>query len=108
MNTEAASVNDPIFVVPRTSSTDWIGGANLDRTTVKYAAYWENDNAEKLVFFVDEARKPWLIHSDCGNDPIRLEDGRAPGILLADEEKMWLAACWKASEWKRNKHPSGS
>lgn len=107
MNTEAAIVNEPIFVVPRTSPTDWIG-AKLDRTTVKYAAYWENDNAEKLVFFVDKARKPWLIHSDCGNDPIQLEDGRAPGIILRDAEQMWLAACWTASEWKRNKHPSGS
>lgn len=102
MNTEA--VPTPIFIIPRASSTHWQGGAQLDRSSVRYASYWENDCGEMLIFFVDMARKPWLLHSDCGSDPMPLKTAYPVGLLLADEERGWLDACWKASEWKRNKH----
>lgn len=67
--------------------------------TAKRCAYFQNGYGEQLVFVYDiEEKQGMLYHGDTGwENPCRLIDGAAPGLVLSDVEQMWLIACWCAA-----------
>lgn len=82
-----------------------------------YVATWRNLHGELMVFTQRPgARDARMLHSDAlvmeahDGKPIfvrgRVYGGMAvavttPALILSDEERLWLTACWLASKWVR-------
>jgi hypothetical protein len=65
----------------------------------KYYSYFENCHGEQWVFTYDpESNTGELRGGDAGwENAYIIQDGQAEALVLNAEEKMWLAACWKAA-----------
>jgi hypothetical protein len=61
----------------------------------RYVGYFENMFGEVMIF-VRESKSPtaMLYHSDMDWEPVVVEGGYAPDIVLNESEMMWLRACW--------------
>lgn len=70
-------------------------------------SYFENTYAEQLVFVYDAGEpSATLYHGDNGWEPaVVLEGGRCPTLVLAEDEQLWLRACW-LSIARMRKRPS--
>ena len=64
----------------------------------RYSGYFENQWGEQAVFVYDyETDEATLWMGDASWDqPIRVVDPKAQGIVLGASEALWLEACWKA------------
>ena len=65
----------------------------------RYFGYFENRYGEQWVFTYDpESNTGELRGGDAEWENVyKVQDGQAEGLVLNSEEKMWLAACWKAA-----------
>jgi hypothetical protein len=68
-------------------------------TPNRYHGYFENDLGEQLIFVFDfEMGTGTLYHGDMGwEKPQKVQEGRAPEIVLDQAETLWLMACWTAA-----------
>lgn len=64
-----------------------------------YIGYFENPYGEQWVFTLDrETGKAVLRGGDVGwNTEYEVVDGKVGDLILGDEERLWLAACWLAA-----------
>jgi len=64
-----------------------------------YIGYFENSYGEQWVFTYSRKTKAGTLRGgDVGwNTPFEVPDGTAPGLILGQEEAMWLRACWSAA-----------
>ncbi len=78
----------------------------------RYLGYFENKFGEQLVF-VHEAGElaATLFHSDVAWEPRRVTDASGlPGVgdlVLNEEERAFLMACWISTAWRREDARSG-
>jgi len=64
-----------------------------------YIGYFENAHGEQWVFTYDRrAKRAEVRGGDAGwNSSFEVRDQIAPGLVLAPDEMLWLAACWRAA-----------
>lgn len=64
-----------------------------------YHGYFENRDGEQWVFTYDRAtKKGELRGGDAGWERVyAVIDGRAPQLVLSEDELRWLDACWDAA-----------
>lgn len=65
----------------------------------KYYGYFENEYGEQLVFIYDRRTETAEL---CGGDAgwenvFHIDNGKIQDLILNEEEKMLLQACWKAA-----------
>ena len=65
----------------------------------KYYGYFENEHGEQWVFVYDYMTgNAELRGGDVGWEEVfTIKNGQANNLILNEEEKMWLQACWKAA-----------
>lgn len=65
----------------------------------RYYGYFENEHGEQAVFVYEYGTEEGtLFLGDLSwEKPIRVVDGHAPGVILSNEESLWLLACWKTA-----------
>jgi hypothetical protein len=65
----------------------------------RYHGYFENDYGEQAIFVFDyEVQEGKLWMGDAGwEKPYLVRNGSVPGLVLNDNERTWLFACWKAA-----------
>ncbi len=70
-----------------------------DDDTNIYIGYFENIHGEQWVFtFNRDTGEALLRGGDIGwNNGQSVVDGDVPGLILGDEERMWLRSCWAAT-----------
>jgi hypothetical protein len=73
---------------------------DIDRDTVKYLSYFENELGEQFVFVVRNDKSAELWAGDAGWAPLAISQGQ-PGILMSPEERAWFDVCWKVSKYRR-------
>ena len=71
-----------------------------------YLGYFENRFGEQLVFVYDDGdRDAVVLLGDVGWEPSRVSDaGGLPDVgdlILNDEERAFVNACWIATAWRR-------
>ena len=64
-----------------------------------YIGYFENRHGEQWIFTLDrQTRAATLRGGDAGwNSQFNVVDGTIPGLVLDDDEQLWLRSCWMAS-----------
>lgn len=64
-----------------------------------YHGYFENAYGEQAIFIYDcRSREATLRLGDAGwSATYRVVEGRVPELILAEEEILWLRACWQAA-----------
>src|SRR5437763_1217392 len=64
-----------------------------------YIGYFENEYGEQWVFtYHRKTRNAELRGGDAGwNTLYKVVDGCAAGLILTEEERTWLRACWRAA-----------
>ena len=72
----------------------------------RYLGYFENKFGEQLVFVHDDGESDAVVLlGDLGWEPLRVSDvGGLPdagGVILNDEERAFVNACWIATGWRR-------
>ena len=72
----------------------------------RYLGYFENKFGEQLVFMLEDGeRDAAVFHGDVDWEPRRVTDasGRPDvgDLVLDEEERVFLAACWIATAWRR-------
>ncbi len=70
----------------------------------QYTGYFENEHGEQWLFVYDrETKAATLRGGDTGWEKIyEVVDGVIPGLILSDEESLWLHLCWKtAKTWEK-------
>jgi hypothetical protein len=78
----------------------------------RYLGCFVNRFGEQLVFVHDDGdADATLFHGDVGWEPCRVTDagGRpdAGGLILNDEERAFVIACWIATAWRREDAQAG-
>lgn len=70
-----------------------------DSTRGRYRGYFENEHGEQTIFVYDRAARTGTLYmGDAGwEHPYQVVDGAVPGLSMNGNERMWLAACWKAA-----------
>jgi len=68
-------------------------------TPGRYYGYFQNAFGEQLVFEYDrESKTARVWHGDAGWERSFLViDGKAPALVLSEDEQLWLRACWVAA-----------
>lgn len=98
-------------------------------TTNAYMGYFQNIHGEQIVFRLKDGETvPTLWHSDMGWEQfsvawrpaldisirdtmvhipagLTITDPAGRQSSLSSEEMEWALACWKATQWKRNRAP---
>jgi len=71
----------------------------LETSPEGYIGYFENSEAEQLVFRYDyPTRKGMLWHGDYNwGKPLEVIDGRCPEIILSRNEQEWLQLVWQVA-----------
>lgn len=71
----------------------------------RYHGYFENESGEQAVFVYDfQAETGTLWMGDVGwEEPKLVIDGQVPDLVLGENEKLWLMACWNAATAARPK-----
>lgn len=66
----------------------------------KYYGYFENEHGEQSVFVYDFMSKRGTIWSgDAGwDEPYEVVNGIAPGLVLIEDEAIWLMNCWQTAK----------
>jgi hypothetical protein len=79
----------------------------IEQRPGRYLAYFENKFGEQLVFVHEDCELDAVVF--CGDvdwEPRRVSDaGGLPDVgdlVLNDEERAFLTACWIATEWRRD------
>jgi hypothetical protein len=72
----------------------------------RYLGYFENKFGEQLVFVHDDGESDAVVLlGDLGWEPCRVSDtGGLPDagdVILNDEERAFVNACWTATRWRR-------
>ena len=72
----------------------------------RYLGYFENKFGEQLVFVHEDGEPDAVVlHGDVDWEPRRVVDtGGLPdvgGLILNEEERAFLMACWIATAWRR-------
>jgi hypothetical protein len=64
-----------------------------------YTGYFENEEAEQLVFQYDyRTRQGKLWHGDYSwEHPVSVENGYCPSVVLSLAEQLWLQIVWKVA-----------
>jgi hypothetical protein len=64
-----------------------------------YIGYFENPDGDQWVFtFHRTSRKAELRGGDIGWNEIKtVENGRVADLILGEQERAWLQACWRAA-----------
>ena len=78
----------------------------------RYVGYFVNKFGEQLVFVHDDGEPDAIVfHGDVGWEPRRVVDAEGvpdPGdLILNDEERMFVIACWVATAWRRGAAQAG-
>lgn len=65
----------------------------------KYYGYFENEHGEQWVFVYDRRTKTAeLSGGDVGWEQVfQIKNGHNDDLILNEEEKTWIQACWKAA-----------
>ena len=72
----------------------------------RYLGYFENKFGEQLVFVHDDGERDAMVFlGDVDWEPRRVSDaGGLPDVgdlIVNDEERAFVAACWIATAWRR-------
>ncbi len=78
----------------------------------RYLGYFENKFGEQLVFVHDDGQPDaTVLLGDVGWEPCRVSDAGglpdAGDLILNDEERAFVNACWIATAWRREDARSG-
>ena len=78
----------------------------------RYLGYFENKFGEQLVFVHDAGELgATLFHGDVAWEPRRVRDASGlpdvGDLVLGEEERAFLMACWIATAWRREDARSG-
>jgi hypothetical protein len=70
-----------------------------------YYGYFENEYSEQSVFVYDYASKQGTIWSgDAGwDESYAVVDGQAAGLVLTQDEAIWLMNCWQTAKTREGK-----
>ncbi len=90
----------PLFVVgnhhrPHCDEPPMIDGDAQSR----YHGYFENEYGEQTIFiYYHQTKTGTLLMGDAGwEEPTKVVDGQAQGLVLSRSEELWLRACWEAA-----------
>ena len=74
-------------------------------TKGRYHGYFENEYGEQAIFVYNyQAGTGTLWMGDVGwEEPKLVVDGQVPDLILGENEKLWLMACWSAASAGRQK-----
>jgi hypothetical protein len=80
--------------------------AVIEERPGRYLGYFENKFGEQLVFVHDDGESDAVVLlGDFGWEPCRVSDvGGLPDagdLILNDEERAFVNACWIATAWRR-------
>jgi hypothetical protein len=80
--------------------------AVIEERPGRYLAYFENKFGEQLVLVHDDGESDaTVLLGDVGWEPRRVSDaGGLPDVgelILNDEERAFVNACWIATAWRR-------
>jgi hypothetical protein len=78
----------------------------------RYLGYFVNRFGEQLVFVHDDGdAHATLFHSDIDWEPCRVTDAGgqpdAGDLILSEEERAFVIACWIATAWRREDAQAG-
>jgi hypothetical protein len=78
----------------------------------RYLGYFVNKFGEQLVFVHDDGeRDAAVLHGDVDWEPRRIIDADglpdAGDLILNDEERAFVIACWIATAWRREAAQAG-
>ncbi len=78
----------------------------------RYLGYFENKFGEQLVFVHDDGEADAaVLLGDVGWEPRRVIDADglpdAGDLILNDEERAFVIACWVATAWRREAAQAG-
>lgn len=64
-----------------------------------YVGYFENIHGEQWIFTLDRRTGTSTVRGgDAGwNSVFNVIDGIAEGLVITEDEQLWLRACWSAS-----------
>jgi hypothetical protein len=99
------AVSEPFFAM-RNNHVSGCGEPPLVRNEApgRYYGYFENAYGEQWVFVYDRANKTAELRGgDVGRGQVfQVVGGRAPGLVLGQEEAHWLRAGWSAATGERD------
>jgi hypothetical protein len=68
----------------------------------RYVGFFQNDFGEALIFVQEKGQaEASLYHADMEWEPQKINHPVDIPIILSEEERYWLAACWEASKFIR-------
>jgi hypothetical protein len=78
----------------------------------RYLVYFVNKFGEQLVFVHDDGEADATVfHGDVDWEPRRIIDADglpdAGDLILGDEERLFVIACWVATAWRREAAQAG-
>jgi hypothetical protein len=84
----------------------------IEQRPGSYLGYFENKFGEQLVFVHEDGEvDATLFHGDVDWEPRRVRDASGlpdvGGLVLNEEERAFLMACWIATAWRRKNGRSG-
>ena len=94
------STSTPILVIRNHHSESCGVAPSIDgKVGSVYVGYYENVHGEQWVFSFDrKSGKTTLRGGDVGWDEVlEVVDGHVSGLILTEDERLWLQACWSAS-----------
>ena len=79
---------------------------SIEERPGRYLGYFVNKFGEQLVFVHDDGEPDATVfHGDVEWEPRRVIDADglpdAGDLILNDEERMFVIACWVATAWRR-------
>lgn len=65
-----------------------------------YIGYFENRYGEQWIFTYDREKRTAVLRGGDAvwNSGFSVVDGVAEGLILNNEEQLWLRACWAAAQ----------
>jgi len=82
--------------------------AGVEEQPGRYLASFENRFGEPLVFVYDDGERDAMVFlGDADWQSYRVSDAggrpRVADVILSDEERAFLDACWQATAWQRER-----
>jgi hypothetical protein len=90
----------PLFQVSNHHSADCGIPPHIDdRSPSQYLGYFENQSGEQALFVYDRGSSQAILYlGDAGWDtPHTVVDGAVPDLVLSENERLWVRACWQAA-----------
>lgn len=71
----------------------------VDGAPSRYLGYFENSYGEQAIFVYDrDTVQGTLYMGDAGwETPHTVENGRVAELIVSEDERAWLSACWRAA-----------